>query len=237
MTVPAPSAETVLLSSGLGGAAGYWAPQLDALRPALSRRRLRPGRHRPHRRRAAGRPQHRRHGRRGGCRARCQRAPPTAHFVGHALGGLVGLALAQRQPERLRSLTVVNGWAAVHSPHPALLRRAPGAAEARRTAGLRACPADLPLSRRLAGAERGPRGAGRGARPRRLPGRQQPAGAHRRPARLRCAAGPRRPSSCRPSSSRRATMCSCRASCRRSSQPPSRARACMSRRGARMRST
>jgi aminoacrylate hydrolase len=38
---------------------------------------------------------------------------PKAHFVGHALGGLVGLALAGRRPERLHSLTVVNGWAAV----------------------------------------------------------------------------------------------------------------------------
>ena len=38
-----------------------------------------------------------------------------AHFVGHALGGLVGLDLAMRQPQRLHSLTVVNGWAKAHA--------------------------------------------------------------------------------------------------------------------------
>ena len=40
---------------------------------------------------------------------------PACHFVGHALGGLAGLDLAVRRPDRLRSLTVVNGWAAAHA--------------------------------------------------------------------------------------------------------------------------
>jgi aminoacrylate hydrolase len=33
-----------------------------------------------------------------------------AHLVGHAAGGNAGLALALSHPERLYSLTVVNGW-------------------------------------------------------------------------------------------------------------------------------
>ena len=103
-------APTVLLSSGLGGAAGYWAPQLAALR----------ARYRVITYDQAG-------------TGRAKRALPdtysigamadevlaildetattSCHFVGHALGGLVGLDLARRAPQRLTSLTVVNGWA------------------------------------------------------------------------------------------------------------------------------
>ncbi len=109
-----PGAETVLLSSGLGGAAGYWAPQVDALRQ----------RYRVVTYDQAGT------GRNGAdltadhsIAAMADEAlavlddsrTETAHFVGHALGGLVGLSLARRRPERLRSLTVVNGWAAAHA--------------------------------------------------------------------------------------------------------------------------
>lgn len=39
----------------------------------------------------------------------------NCHFVGHALGGLVGLELALKAPERLASLTLVNAWAVVSS--------------------------------------------------------------------------------------------------------------------------
>jgi aminoacrylate hydrolase len=108
---PGPAAETVLLSAGLGGAAAYWAPQLAALS------------------------EHYRvvtYDQAGTGRNRCELSADhsisamadealavleatgtaTAHFVGHALGGLVGLELSLRQPERLASLTVVNGWAA-----------------------------------------------------------------------------------------------------------------------------
>jgi len=36
---------------------------------------------------------------------------PSAHIVGHAAGGVAGLELALRQPDKVASLTVVNGWA------------------------------------------------------------------------------------------------------------------------------
>lgn len=111
---PRPDADTILLSSGLGGTTGYWAPQLAALQrryrvvtydqagTGRTRRDL-PADH--------------------SIDAMADEAvavldasrAATAHFVGHALGGLVGLALARRQPHRLRSLTVVNGWAAAHA--------------------------------------------------------------------------------------------------------------------------
>ncbi len=38
-----------------------------------------------------------------------------AHFMGHALGGLVGLDLALRAPKRLSSLVLVNAWAATNA--------------------------------------------------------------------------------------------------------------------------
>ena len=99
----------VILSAGLGGTGGYWRPNLAAL--------------------AAG---HRviLYDHRG--TGRSDRTLPTGlqvedmaedvialmdglglertHFVGHAAGGLVGLMLALRAPDRLQSLVVVNGW-------------------------------------------------------------------------------------------------------------------------------
>jgi aminoacrylate hydrolase len=109
-----PGAETVLLSAGLGGAGGFWQPQLAALterfrvilydqRGTGANRMPLPNEYSIHAMAAdvveildaSG-------------TARC-------HFVGHALGGIVGLALALRAPERLASLVLVNAWARADS--------------------------------------------------------------------------------------------------------------------------
>jgi aminoacrylate hydrolase len=113
-----PRAEVVLLSSGLGGSAGYWAAQLPALLQAGYRVIT--------------------YDQRGTGRSR-QPLPPDyriehmaedvleileaedvsrCHFVGHALGGLVGLQLALDHPGRLTSLSLINAWAAPN-PHSA----------------------------------------------------------------------------------------------------------------------
>ncbi|HEX8571873.1 MAG TPA: pyrimidine utilization protein D [Allosphingosinicella sp.] len=108
-------APPLILSAGLGGSGAYWRPNLAAL--------------------AAG---HRviLYDHRG--TGRSDRALPSglqvedmaddvlalmdglglerAHFVGHAAGGLIGLVLALRSPERIASLVVVNGWSRL-DPH------------------------------------------------------------------------------------------------------------------------
>ncbi|CAN5920627.1 pyrimidine utilization protein D [soil metagenome] len=111
---PHPAAETVLLSAGLGGAVGYWTPQIAALRQhyrVVAYDQAGTGRNRgdlPDGYRIAAMADE---------VLSVLEASQTrkVHFVGHALGGLVGLDLALRQADRLRSLTVVNGWAAAHA--------------------------------------------------------------------------------------------------------------------------
>jgi aminoacrylate hydrolase len=104
-------AETVLLSAGLGGAAGYWTPQLGALKQRY--RVITYDQAGTGRAKAADLPS-------GYTIADMadqvleileSTGTKTCHFVGHALGGLVGVDLALRMPLRLRSLTIVNGWA------------------------------------------------------------------------------------------------------------------------------
>jgi len=110
-------AEAVVLSAGLGGVGAYWLPNLDAL---SKRHHVIVYDHR-----GVG---------------RSDRALPTdlcidqmaddlllvlgglgvhqAHLVGHALGGLIGLSLALKAPERLKSIVAVNAWAKLE-PHTA----------------------------------------------------------------------------------------------------------------------
>lgn len=110
--------EVLILSPGLGGSANYWQPNLAAL---AARYRLLLYDHRG--------------------TGRSDRALPErvtvedfaedilllidslglarVTFMGHAAGGVAGLALALKAPERLDRLIVVNGWA---SPDPHFLR-------------------------------------------------------------------------------------------------------------------
>jgi aminoacrylate hydrolase len=112
------AAPPLILSSGLGGSASYWAPNILALAEHF---------------RVIG------YDHRG--TGRSDRTLPDivtvddladdmlalmdalgithAHIVGHAAGGIAGLALALKAPERLDRLVVINGWA---SPDPHFLR-------------------------------------------------------------------------------------------------------------------
>jgi aminoacrylate hydrolase len=113
-----PGATTVLLSSGLGGSASFWAPQLEALRKRFgillydhrgtgrSVRELTE----PHSVEAMA----------ADMRLVMDAAKvKQAHIVGHAAGGLAGLALALKSPKRVGKLVVVNGWS---QPDPHIAR-------------------------------------------------------------------------------------------------------------------
>jgi aminoacrylate hydrolase len=112
-----PGAPPLILSSGLGGSASYWAPNVAAL--AADHRVI------LYDHRGTG---------------RSARTIPgtlgvedmaddvealmdglglaTASFAGHAAGGAIGLALALRRPGRVERLVVINGWS---RPHPHFL--------------------------------------------------------------------------------------------------------------------
>ena len=115
-----PGAPSVIMSSGLGGSGSFWAPQMKALTQHFDVILY----------------DHRGTG-------RSARALPksltysvdqmaedivavmdavglqSASVVGHAAGGLAGLALALNNPERLERLVVVNGWS---QPDPHIAR-------------------------------------------------------------------------------------------------------------------
>lgn len=126
-------AAPLLLSAGLGGSGGYWAPNLAAL---AQRHRVIVYDHR-----GTGRSDRDVGGDLTleamaddvlGLLDALEIARVT--LVGHAIGGMIGLAIALKDPSRLRRIAVINGWAKL-DPHTArcfdtrlvLLRESPRA--------------------------------------------------------------------------------------------------------------
>ena len=109
-----PHAPTLVLSSGLGGSARFWAPQLPVLTEAY---RVLVYDHAGSGRSPATLPE--------GYSIATMAAELLAlldeldvqrcHFIGHALGGLVGLELALQRPGLLQSQVLINAWS---SPNP-----------------------------------------------------------------------------------------------------------------------
>ncbi|TWI52365.1 aminoacrylate hydrolase [Pseudomonas duriflava] len=110
-------AETIVLSSGLGGAAAFWAPQLEALGAhfrVVTYDQTGTGKS------PASIPE--------GYTLKAMAGDvldmvdelgiERCHFMGHALGGLVGLQIAVMRPELLLSQILVNAWSAPN-PHSA----------------------------------------------------------------------------------------------------------------------
>lgn len=104
--------EVVVLSAGLGGAAAFWAPQRAALEQHF---RVLAFDQRGTGRNAGPLPKGYTIGHMADDVLAVMDAAGVsrAHFLGHALGGLVGLDLARRFPERLGRLVLVNAWARV----------------------------------------------------------------------------------------------------------------------------
>ncbi|UHS63707.1 pyrimidine utilization protein D [Agrobacterium vaccinii] len=102
-------AQTILLSSGLGGSGSYWAPQMDMLQRHF---RVVVYDHHGTGRTGGEVPQS------GGITAMADDVIEIAkvlnleafHFMGHALGGLIGLDIALRKPGLIDRLVLVNAW-------------------------------------------------------------------------------------------------------------------------------
>jgi aminoacrylate hydrolase len=105
----ADASETVVLSAGLGGAGAFWTPQIEALSRDF---RVVLYDHRGTGSNAEALPTDYSIGHMAEDVAGILDAlgAPRAHLLGHALGGLMALELALRQPERVGRIVVVNGW-------------------------------------------------------------------------------------------------------------------------------
>lgn len=106
------NAPTLVLSSGLGGVAGFWQPQLAALTPHY--------RVVTYDQRGTGRSAERLPEEYSMvmmaaelAAALQQRGIQRYDVVGHALGGLIGLQLALDYPQCVTRVVVVNGWLAL----------------------------------------------------------------------------------------------------------------------------
>ncbi|MGY8710776.1 pyrimidine utilization protein D [Bradyrhizobium sp. 18BD] len=96
----------IVLSAGMGGSGSFWAPQLGALaahHQVILYDHVGTGRSAAGSRSIAGMAD-------DIASVLDHAGVDTAHVVGHAIGGIVGIELALRHPKRLRSLAVVNGW-------------------------------------------------------------------------------------------------------------------------------
>ncbi|WP_426139920.1 pyrimidine utilization protein D [Pseudomonas sp. DWP3-1-2] len=110
----APDTPTLVLSSGLGGSARFWAPQLPAL--AEHYRVVvydQAGTGRSPARLAEGYTIANMAGEL--LEMLDELGIQQCHFMGHALGGLVGLELALQRPNLLQSMVLINAWS---SPNP-----------------------------------------------------------------------------------------------------------------------
>ena len=110
-----PEAPTILLSSGLGGSGAYWAPQIEALADHF---RIVTYDHRRTGRTGGEVPAE------GGISAMADDVLEIVsaldlekfHFMGHALGGLIGLDIALRRPGIIDRLVLINAWSKA-DPH------------------------------------------------------------------------------------------------------------------------
>jgi aminoacrylate hydrolase len=102
-------ARTIILSSGLGGSGSYWTPQIEALSRDF---RVITYDHRGTGKTGGEVPES------GGIAAMADDVLEIAlelglekfDFMGHALGGLVGLDIALRRPDLIGQLILVNAW-------------------------------------------------------------------------------------------------------------------------------
>ncbi|ORM51015.1 pyrimidine utilization protein D [Pantoea conspicua] len=110
-----PDAPTLVLSSGLGGVAGFWQPQLAAL---TARYRVVLYDQRGTGRSADTLPEGYSMAMMAAelAAALAQQGILRFSLIGHALGGLVGMQLALDYPERVERIVVINGWLTLH-PH------------------------------------------------------------------------------------------------------------------------